>query len=229
MANPKISIGFEFRAPWQDSNPKWVIARQVRKGVYEAVGAADEPDCAGQKRIFPIEEIRQHARHARMWNQIGKSNDSFFEGLQLGAIVHYNNGFENFVRCEVVAHDGKKLLKPVALVGTWSASDLPRRDHDGTIYEPYHVKAIREGKAWQPSETCVYEAAAYGKSGRGIDPRALPAIDLSVPELSSEEQAIAQLWQAVQGVSAVISNNSGKDPKTVLLAARALIDGALSN
>jgi hypothetical protein len=227
MANPRISIGFEFRAPFQDCNPKWVITRKVRKGVYEAVGAADEPDCSGQKRTFTIEAIRQHARQDQMWAQIGESNDSFFEGLQLGAIIHYNNGFENFVRCEVVAHEGKKQLKPMALVGKWSASDLPQRGHDGSIYEPYHAKAIRTGNVWQPSETCVYEAPAYRKGG--LDPRALPAIDLSVPELSSEEQAAAQLWQAIKGVNEVVSNPSGKDPKAVLLAARALIDSAISN
>jgi hypothetical protein len=103
--------------------------------------------------------------------------DSWYESLPLGTIVHYNHGFGQFIRAEVVmavdegslSSDGKrkKMLKPIALVGPWKPYDLQPTS--------YYVKKVREGTPFRTNWTNNYEAPAYsGVYKAHGNPRTLP-------------------------------------------------------
>lgn len=186
----KIGKGTKFHATIADGNPEWEVTRSRGRDVWEAkcLGL----DFEGTVKVFTTEEIKR----ALAWKAAFQRNDDegerFFAGLKLGQIVHYYNGFRNFVRCEVIRVNGKNLLQPIALVGEWRKMDLPRRNLDGTIEPGYYGKKIfnRTG-AWQPSVGCVYEASERVRREHPVDPGTLPPISLTVPDLTPAEEETA--------------------------------------
>jgi len=102
-----------------------------------------------------------------------------YDEFDLGQIVHYHNGFGQFVRCEVVdapdddacmhAKKGERCLKELALVGNWREYDL-RSDS-------YHMQGCLEGRLFKPHSSNIYEnpkAALHHHP----DPRKLAALAL---------------------------------------------------
>jgi len=126
-----------------------------------------------------------------------KHSDNFYASLKPGQLVHYDNGFNNFVRCEVVATAEGNKLKPLALVGKWTTHDLPRWQDNGEAHFPHHPKRIREGELFAPNESNIYEANPKGKE----DPRGLAPLSLELPERTPEQIAahrIGAKWHAVR-------------------------------
>ena len=118
----------------------------------------------------------------------------FWASIPYGAVIHYDNGFNQFVRGIVVdnPNEGCKGIRPVALVGNWAKNDLPQRRIDGSIYYPHHADGVLNARIFTPSDTCVYEAPAYRKGPGKIDPTKLQPKDLTVQEMTAEESAMAR-------------------------------------
>lgn len=141
----------------------------------------------------------------------------FWASIPYGAVVHYDNGFNQFVRGIVVDNPnepGCKGIRPVALVGDWGDNDLPRRRIDGSIYYPHHAGGVVNARIFTPSDTCVYEAPAYRKGPGKIDPTKLQPKDLTVREMSDEETAMARkisLLLSIQDEIRRISDGSDVD------------------
>ena len=115
-----------------------------------------------------------------LWEESGDEHEAFYEGLTIGDIVHYHDGFSQFIRCEVVASTEEKsvcgkVLKPIGLVGEWFK-------HQPLSRGCYHVKQVLEGKAFTPHASNVYESPGY-RSANG-DPTKLESIPFEFPRHS---------------------------------------------
>jgi hypothetical protein len=116
-------------------------------------------------------------------------SDGFYDSLTSGSIVHYHNGFGQYVRCEVTEDHQ---LKSIALVGNWGKNDLPYRYPNGEICLPYHVKKIMSGEGWRTPADNIFEYSKFSRTGNAtVDPRQLSPIDLTVPPMTAEEHVRA--------------------------------------
>jgi len=167
QALTKIVKGTRFFAPWADSNAEWEVL-SARGGACRCVIVSE--DDKGCKRSFAKEEIQRILQWAAFTQDIYDKSNAFFVGLQVGQIVHYNNGFNGFVRCRVVEHEGRNQLQQIALVGSWEDRDL--QPHS------YHVKCIRSEMVWTPHAGLVFEAPQYANKDRSIDPTGLEPLKL---------------------------------------------------
>jgi hypothetical protein len=197
-----------------DSNPLWRVTEKVGRDAFRAVcvnepieihGQTLDSDFAGQERTFGGDEIRRSIAMAQVFTSLIERSNDFWSTVEVGATLHYHNSFGKFIRGVVVEQDGKRMLRPTALVGAWSPIDLPKRQPDGSVYESYHAQKIREGDAWQPSDGTIYESPSFaeGHKAKG-DPRALPALDLTVPPMTDEEVATAVVVRLARKVRDVL-------------------------
>ena len=222
-----------FRSTYADSNALWKVVRkegrnyrcQIENERIEIDGKWYEGDYAGEQKIFSPEEIRGSIGLSKMFDGLAKSHDNFYANLTPGQTIHYQNGFDNWVRCVVViaSDDGEKKLKPVALVGEWRSHDLPSRYRDGSINEGYYPKMIRTGELMTPNASNLFEAG--GKPRNGIDPSTLSPISLAVPAMTDEEDAKAKLWQKVAKISEFVNDHKADDPQVILNRVTRLVNG----
>jgi hypothetical protein len=204
-SNMSLTIGQEFRYAVADSNPLWRVTKQVRPGVYEAVcvnepfevnGRSYESDGAGQRRRFTAEDITAAVRHADFWNSLSDEHDAWWAATAIGQILHYHNGFGQYVRGVVVNHEGKHCLQPTALVGNWRPVDLPRRDATGDVaYSTGGHFFDPKFEPWQPSSGCMFEHPGFSRPHvrQCQDPTTAEPIDLTFPQPTAEERELARL------------------------------------
>jgi hypothetical protein len=200
-----VKIGTQFRNTYADGNPMWTVTKKLGRGVWEARINANEYDFAGVSKSFRTSDIEASLRRALFFEQLGNEHNLFYASLTPGQIVHYHNGFGNFVRCEVVSGHGENALKPIALVGEWRSHDLPSRAPDGSIRRPYHVEKIAEGETMTPSYSLIFESPCFNNR-YDIDPRTLDPVDLTVPEMTAQEVAEAKLVQVLHSMQKVLEN-----------------------
>lgn len=212
-----------FRSTVMDGNPMFRVTRSLGNGVYEATVEPNEPDCAGHTQVFRKSDIDAKLAMAAFWTDRDRDRQDFWSSVPLGAIIHYHNGFQEFVRGEVVMgedrHTGElcKQLRPIALVGNWRKHDLPMRRPDGSIYYPYHADKIINGgedAPFQPSDTCIYESPTYARENDPNnvgDPAKLEPIDLTVPPMTPEEEANAAVERDLQAISKALSERPRDD------------------
>ena len=132
------------------------------------------------ERGLRLSDVIPQIESERKMKAKAKTDDEWWDSQEVGTILHYHNGFGEFVRCEVV--DGpwasglsgeehtSKHLQPIALVGEWR-----NLRSDG-----FHAKKVlnREG-GWRPSTGNIYEHPDYvGSSSKGINPTDLPALEI---------------------------------------------------
>jgi hypothetical protein len=155
---------------------------------YEANGLTYDSDFAGERRTFGREDIEAAIRWKEFNDAAWKAHEDFYDSLPLGQIVHYHDGFNQYVRCEVVTADnprkdidhpsvadGEKCLKEIALVGNWAFYD---RGADA-----YHMRGVRQGRLFKPNSSCVWESPEFSRRG-GIltDPTGLEPIPVQGQE-----------------------------------------------
>lgn len=171
--------------------------------------------------------------------------DNWFDGLALGSVVHYHDGFGQYVRCTVVVGDednlrsydnrvrdrdliGKHVLLPSALVGAWRGGGRATIDpRTGEVHHVYHAEAIAKGRgAWRPSDSFVFEAPGFVDRSKGADPATLDALDLTPEPLTSEQLAALPAWRTIAQIQEVLSMDAadGKTPQEILAAVRAALD-----
>lgn len=218
----RVTKGLQFRSAYADSNALWEVKKQLGDSVWlceivdeplEINGKTYPSDYGGTQKSFLAREILGSIRWDATIEELYNHSDRFFDNLRLGAVCHYDNGFEQFVRCEVIEgidpkdNRKKKLLQPFALVGKWQSHDLPRRNSDGTAYYPYHAeKIINHTGAWRPNYSCVFESPAYHKKGKLV-PKDLQAIDLTLPNLTPNESKAADLVRLLNSVDNLASDS----------------------
>lgn len=134
------------------------------------------------ERGLRLSDVVPQIEFNRKMKAKAEADDEWWDSQEVGTILHYHNGFGEFVRCEVV--DGpwasglsgeehtSKHLQPVALVGEWRRHNLRP--------EGFHAKKVlnREG-GWRPNTGNIYEHPDYvGSSDKGINPTDLPALEI---------------------------------------------------
>jgi hypothetical protein len=223
---PKIGSGTRFHSVIADGNPEWEIIRSRGRGVWEAKCLGE--DYAGTIRVFTTEQVKHSVGMKLAFERSVDENAKFYASLQLGQIVHYDNGFQNWIRCRVVmgstVHNksSHKCLQPIALCGNWQKFDLPRRRENGEADLGHSARMVINGECFEPNYGCIYESGHWRGFKDSPDPATLAPIDLSVPEMSPEKAAEAKLWRAIQEARDTLSSNS-RDPKEILEAALRII------
>lgn len=188
----KIVVGTTFFSHYADSNPKWVVCKARGSDTWDCQIAEDSPDYHGTRKVFGGEEIRRSIASQVRFANMASDHEIWWNSQELGATVHYNNGFGQFVRGVIVLDKGDKKMRSTGLVGTWHPHDLPRVDATGNLIEGYHVRQIREGAIMQPNYSNMVEAVGI-REGREVDPRGGEAIDITRPELTDEEKEAKRL------------------------------------
>lgn len=223
MTVTKIKIGTKFYAPHKDGNVEFTVIQQSgynKGGKLHKVWIAEaqnDADWKGEQRAFTTEEIQHSLTMRNLFERLDRQHDAYYKSLKPGQIVHYNNGFGNFVRSEVTAD---RKLMPIALVGPWAKHDLPMRRIDGDVYYPYHALKIKECETFEPNASNIYENST-SLQNQYTDPAQLEPIDLSVPSMTPEQEEVAQLEQMVNTIHNLILDRSKyggtrKDAKTLL-------------
>jgi hypothetical protein len=170
------------------------------------------------KLVIPSRVARYAAESQDMVTGIVDESDDYYNGLNPGQVVHYSNGFGQFIRCLVTK---EKDLLPLALVGEWKSYDLPHRHLNGDIIWGYHAENILKEKVFHPHASNIYE---FSKSLQGkLDPRKLDAIDLNagISPMTPEQQSMADKCKLVEKVQAIVSNI--KDVDETLKSLRELL------
>lgn len=234
-----VKEGTRFRSIVADCNALWEVKRKAGRGVWECFvvnepsainGRLIDGEYAGRIDVFREADIKAKVAMEDLFAKNMSDHERFYASLQLGQIVHYDSSFGQYVRCEVVMgttvhkKNGHKCLKPIALVGAWPSFDLPRRGRDGEVVLGYQAEKIANGVCFEPNSSCIYEGSTRP---RDVDPRGLPAIDLSVPPATDEQKTEGQLWKAVDAAREALGNDE-QSPRKRLETALAAIQGALA-
>ena len=119
--------------------------------------------------------------------------------IEDGDIIHYHNGFGQFVRCEVV--DGGAV--PIALVNGvradgvvadrfgWKQRDLASWTPDGQPHYGYHANQVVTGERPQGSRECWQPSDVWENSSRLLDEWEDPAfaepLSIRLPERTEDE------------------------------------------
>ena len=155
-----------------DGYAYYIIKKITARGVWiEWEQNADNPDGYIDQVIGRAGWIRKSVAEAACAFEDGLNasrddNAEFWANRRLGEILHYKNGRNSWVRCEVCLDDkdpNKKVLMPFELIGDWSDYDLK--------FNSYHVKTILQCERFQPHFSNLYECRPeWG------DPRTMRAV-----------------------------------------------------
>lgn len=218
MRKPTVKIGTKFRYNYADSNPEWKVIQARGRGTWICEVVETEMDYAGTQKCFSSEEIQASIGMSNFWKKTSDDSDWFYKSLKVGAIVHYHNGFGQYVRCQVTSD---KDLLPLALVGDWREFDLPRRYPNGEVHLGYHVEQINKKKTLHPHASNIWE---YSQDlQKKEDPRSLPPIDLSVPPMSEEESRTAKMVKVLESIHSVVEKWHELGPEGSLQRVRELV------
>jgi|APSaa5957512622_1039677.scaffolds.fasta_scaffold39330_1 hypothetical protein len=224
----KVKKGLTFRSVVADANALWEVRNLVS---YDERGDNDpiwQCGCieAGYEThdVFRESKILSLANVGEARKEMLSSNDAYYKSLNIGDVVHYHDGFGQFVRCEVVDEEGSHVLKRIGLVGKWKEYDLPNRTRTGEINIP---PRCRMGTTFKPNYGTIYECDKFSGNSRVVfDPTKLDLIDLSVPEMTEKQIAVAASWTAVESVRKLLAV-SQHNPISILESAKKIIDAAL--
>ncbi len=193
-----VGIGAEFTSNFADSCPTWIVRKPRGNRTWECEVISD--DWTGNKKVFGTEEIELALQMDRMYKRSVSEHEDWWNNQPVDSIVHYHNGFGNYVRGVIVNDNGVHKMKSTALVGAWRPYDLPSRDSDGTIQYGHHACGIVTGDLFQPNYTNMFEYRKTSQSPFPQDPTTWEAIDLSVPEATPEEKEKYRLEQIRQNI-----------------------------
>jgi len=234
----RVVVGMKFPADFQDGRPIWRVVKARGGKSWDCVIDADD-DYGGVKKVFGSEEILSAAAMHEMWSDMADEHAVWWKTQEVGATVHYNNGFGSYVRGVIVIEDDEKKMRPTALVGKWAKHDLPRLDAAGNLHEGYHVRSIRDGETMQPNYSNMVEAVGMRErdvANGFIDPRGQPAIDLTPPQLTVEQTEAARLAAIIETVQVLLNVEQHQQHPTrpysetlraALISARAVLNAAL--
>lgn len=183
---------------------------------------------AAHARGIKLADVRAMVDRADAWTDLFAKGDDWWASQPVGTVLHYDNGFEQYVRGEVVQIDGKRMLRPTALVGNviplgatteqrlergWGTTDIVGRTAWGEVKYGYHARKVMDGEAWQPSTSCVVESPEYNAERRKVDPRGLPAIDFDalLPQPDEAKLAAEATCRLVNEVARLANRLNDRD------------------
>jgi hypothetical protein len=224
-----IKIGTQFRSSYADSNPTWTVVEKRGRGTWIAEITAADLDYAGTQGAFTTEQITAAVNWSKCIEKSQDDSTTFFDRLKPGSIVHYNNGFAQYVRCQVTV---KHQLLPVALVGDWKEYDLPKRQRDGTIYLGYHAKQIKEGTTFRPHASNVWEYNVTKTKNqqpfnfaKSADPTQMVPVSLEVPNMIPSAALKAAKYQKLNAIQVVLKDNDA-EPDVIFERLKVLLQSA---
>ena len=198
-----------FRSIYADSNALWKVIRSKGQDCWLCEIQSDpvtlpdgrvlSGDYVGTQKVFMSREIAATVGLSQFWAKQDDQNAKFYATLSFGQTVHYQNNRNAWVRTIVVQDKGQKVLKPIALVGTWATHDLPKRQADGSVYMGYHGERITKGETFKPNYSHLWEGS-YPRRPDEIDPNTLMPINLELPPMTAEEQHQAKLYRTLQSI-----------------------------
>lgn len=217
----KVVQGMQFHSGIADAMPLFIVTKYRGNGVWDCVVDANDIDYAGTTRVFDEKDILGRVNMGNVFKNLAQDHDSWWRSQSVGSVIHYHNGFDQFVRCEIIASDGEMKALPVALVGSWREYDLVKVDAFGEVHEGYHVRSIRAGEPFQPNFSNVYEASESLRNRCKENPSHLQVIDLSIPDLTAQQIRAKELnlvrLDVIALLNAVRSNDT--DVNASLMAA----------
>lgn len=176
--NPGDLVGEEVRWSAADGYARYVIVKQ-RPLTLGHLALGDAYQTYGSTiRGYRLKDAKAQVEADRKWKALQeaheKESQKFYEA-NLGKMVHYHDGFGQFIRCEIVRapedvegfHNIKKgdlCMKETALVGKWRSYDLRS---DG-----FHMEGCRDGRLFRPNLSNVYEFSKDLQK-READPRGM--------------------------------------------------------
>jgi hypothetical protein len=183
-------IGKQFRSVIADCNCLFTVQKKQGRNGYRCVVVNEkfkmgdkeyDGEYAGQVGLFTKADVEAKVRWMEAGKRMFATQDQFVADLVVGSTVHYDDGFGQFIRCEVVllaedlgfgrtAKAGEKMLRMKELVGTW-------RDYD-LVATSLKAKYLREGHLFMPNHSCVFEHPKYARKPGVPDPRTLPALEI---------------------------------------------------
>lgn len=228
---PKVDIipgVTTFRYGYADGNPLWKVLKSCGRGVYlcevqsepiEINGIILDGDWVGTQKVFMEREIVGSKSLTDLFQGLADEHEQFYESLTEGQIVHYQNGFDNWVRCKAVREGNEMKLKPIALVGAWKKHDLPYRREDGSVYNGYYADKILKGETFKPNASNLFENGCEPRNG--IGPNTLPPLSLELPPMTVEQENMAKLWQQVAEIQTTMEGN---DPAEIIRKVKELVN-----
>lgn len=194
-------VGELLKFPAADGYARYIITKQRPLTVaHLSLGDAWQADGATIRGIRLQDakaRVASEREQRKFFDDRLARHNTFYKSLSVGDIVHLDNSFGKFTRCEVVlaAEDdghmlspvkkGDKVLKPIALVGKWKSRDLWDTS--------YQAKNIAEGKTSRPGAQNLYESACYEGRGEGDPPTKMDpcTIKVAVPPPTRGEEILA--------------------------------------
>lgn len=211
-----VKIGTQFRKAIADGNPLWEVLSIT--GDHAEIVCVDEPfvhdgmtfpsDYAGTRSSALVSEIRQSLSASAFFEGLVKKSEDFWKNQEDGNVLHYHNSFGQFIRGVVVTVDGKKALRPTAMVGAWGAFDAARRMPNGSIQLGYHARKIMEGTPFAPHESNVFESPSFTRNPKHGDPRTMEPISLALPEPTVQEKVRQMQEGVIESVVASLQDTS---------------------
>lgn len=139
--------------------------------------------------------------------------DNWWSSQTLGTVVHYDNGFNEFVRGKIIDHEGEKKMLPIAMVGHgWNQNDIYRRSADGTVHHGFHALGIINQTPMQPNASNMVEYPEHRLRPGVKHPRDLEPLLLTPPAMTPEQTRLANLAKFHAEVVAALSFSHDADP-----------------
>lgn len=150
----------------------------------------------------------------------------------IGQVYHFFSIFERgFYRCVAVQTGDLRMvpgLKVIGLAGEWDPQSLPHRSPTGEVITSTFAEDALNEVILPLNETYVWEAQPRLQQRFPGIPDA-PLIDLSVPDMTPEEEATAKLWKRINEIRDVaIAPDSRFDPEEILQELRDLISNEVT-
>lgn len=225
-----VQVGQIFRSVYADSNALWRVDAPAGRGMWRCSivnepithdGVTYESDYAGAVQGFTTEQVERFTGTARAYAKSSDEHEQFYATLPLGSVVHYDNGFTQFVRCVRVQAPAGQRLMPFELVGSWGT--VVRRNNDGSVSNDYHVESILDGRRFEPHYKNIWEAKTKDEKAwsmrsarpngvdqrvnlrrpehqQPFDPTTEPAIDLSPPPVAEDERVMNAYVQRLRAI-----------------------------
>jgi hypothetical protein len=219
-------VGRYIQRPYGDGYAVYKIRAATTKATIEWVDIGDglvHPEW-GKWKVIALSEVKLYLQQrdavATLIKQ-SRSQDDWWAQQTIGAIVHYNNKNNQFVRGVIVQQHGEKMMLPTALVGAWWRFDCWRRSADGTVQYQHYARQIIEHRMIQPNAVAMVENPAHYL--RGIDPRIMEPIAFMPPAITPEQAKLAAITQTYEAIVTALKHEHSADPVVLARAMQAAV------
>lgn len=162
-----VKVGDTFRDSYADGYLNFTVIEVT--GKFILAESDNDPDWGVVEKAYTVRQAEGLIGWSRDEDARTRKHADFWKDLVADQVIHYHNGFGEWVRGVVVVVNGERRLQPTALVGKWN---------DGTW--PYYWAMIKRGNgAWQPNVGNVYESGEWGRGDSHGDPRTMESLDFT--------------------------------------------------